>query len=143
MKAADGRAPETTLTRSLEEATGVACADDFVPWMERASKGEVAALAPRVVEAADRGDEGAAGIVDRAVGDLVAHVRAACHGSVGEVVLWGGLVAGEGPLRGRVSRALGEVGIRALDRTVDPVRGAAALAAGLARPDAPDVRSSV
>ncbi|HEX5725426.1 MAG TPA: hypothetical protein VFX98_08165, partial [Longimicrobiaceae bacterium] len=46
------------------------------PWVGRAEKADVAALAGRVVAAAAEGDEVALGIVRREAGELAAHVTA-------------------------------------------------------------------
>ena len=48
--------------------------------------------------------------------------------SVEDVVLWGGLVAPGGPLRGRLAAALGSLGLRVVEVEVDPPLGAARLA---------------
>jgi len=138
-RCADGRAAESVLSSELPAACGVRATDDLVRWVESAAKGEVAALAPVVIAAADGGDPGAEAIVDEAVHGLVAHVDAAerilgverepaPETSSVELVLWGGLVADGGPLRARVVEALGRGGRRVEPRSVDPVRGAAFLA---------------
>lgn len=130
-QAADGRAGETRLSVDLVDACGVSSAEDLIAWVGGADKGQVAALAPVVVAAADAGDVGAEAIVARAVEALVAHVAAAGTLLAGErpdVVLWGGLVADGGPLRGRVTAALQGAGWGVEGRTLDPVRGAAHLA---------------
>lgn len=128
MRAVDGRAPSTSLTSTLPQAAGVAVPDDLVGWIEGASKGDVAALAPRVIGAADRGDPPASRIVAEAVAALVNHVRAAVSEPGTPVVPWGGLVADGGPLAGRLREALEAVGYPVSDRHVDPVRGATRLA---------------
>ena len=102
-----------------------------IAWVASAEKGDVAALAPVVVAAADAGDAGAEAVVARAVDALVAHVRASAALLGGErpaVVLWGGLVADQGPLRTRVANALEHAGWGIDERRLDPVRGAAYLA---------------
>ena len=129
--AADGRAEETRLSSALVDACGVATAEELIAWVASAEKGDVAALAPVVVAAADAGDAGAEAVVARAVDALVAHVRASAA-LLGEerpaVVLWGGLVADQGPLRTRVANALEHAGWGIDERRLDPVRGAAYLA---------------
>ena len=128
LRAADGRAAPTALSDALTAAAGVTGPDDLVPWTERVGKREVAALAPIVAETAERGDPGAGALVDEAVQELVGHVRAASRADAPGVVLWGGLVAGDGPLRSRLVRALEAERFAVLDRPVDPVLGAAMLA---------------
>ena len=133
-RAADGRADPTTLTVPLLEACGLSTVGDLVPWIEIAKKREVAALAPIVVAEANAGDEGASGVVRAAVVALLAHVVAACDGRSRSVVLWGGLLAEDGPLRSRVTDALGEKDFSVTDRTIDPGLGAAMLALDAGRP---------
>lgn len=129
--AADGRAEETRLSSDLVEACGVATPEDLIGWVAQAEKGDVAALAPVVVAAADAGDDGAETLVTRAVEALVAHATAGAtrlEGGRPDIVLWGGLVADGGPLRTRVMEALESVGWGVEERLLDPVRGAAHLA---------------
>jgi N-acetylglucosamine kinase-like BadF-type ATPase len=136
MRAFDGRAAPTGLQDVVLGALGLADPTELVPWISRASKGEVAALAPLVVGAADLGDAGAKAVVDEAVEALEDHVRAAVRFLGGsdadpkrtEVVLWGGLLSGQGPLRARVSRALASIPVTVSDRDLDPPMGAARLA---------------
>ena len=128
MRAFDGRDVSTSLTYMLTTAVGVPGPEALVQWIETAGKGEIAALAPRVVEAADAGDGSARRIIDEAVAELVQHVRAAAPSEGSSVVLWGGLAADGGPLESRLREALGEVGYVVSERTLDPVRGAARLA---------------
>jgi N-acetylglucosamine kinase-like BadF-type ATPase len=135
-RAADGRAPPTELREVLLAALGLGAVEDLVAWVDTASKAAVAALAPLVIGAADRGDAGAQELVANAVTALRSHVRAALDALAepGEdargldVVVWGGLLAEGGPLRTRVERALGEAGISVRARDLDPPRGAARLA---------------
>jgi N-acetylglucosamine kinase-like BadF-type ATPase len=135
-RAADGRAPATVLTDRLLSECGLHDAKELVAWVDAAEKSDVAALAPIVVSAADRGDAGAMAVVEAGVGELVALVRAASADRSCRVVRWGGLVAGEGPLGPRVDAALERDGYTRLDRTVDPALGAALLAAAHREPAA-------
>jgi N-acetylglucosamine kinase-like BadF-type ATPase len=136
MRAMDGRDTPTGLQEVVLGALGLADPTELVAWVARASKGDVAALAPVVVGVAELGDAGAQAIVDEAVGALEGHVRAAVRrlGHTGrdtggvEVVLWGGLLAGRGPLRGRVISALESIPVTVSDRDLDPPMGAARLA---------------
>ncbi len=128
MRAEDGRAPPTALTERLITACGVRHAAGLVSWVDGAEKAEVAALAPTVVSAADEGDAGARVLVDAAVDELVMLVRSASENRQHPVVLWGGLVAGDGPLGPRVVAALRRVGYGPVDVPVAPALGAARLA---------------
>ena len=129
---ADGRADPTTMEDPLLDACGVGAADEAVAWIEKATKSQVASLAPRVVACAEEGDAAATAVVNEAVEHLAAMVRTAAgaedHGGAGEVVLWGGLVAPGGPLRTRLASALERSGLRVSDKDVDPPLGAARLA---------------
>lgn len=136
VRAEDGRLAPTILAERLLEACGVDSADELVVWVDTASKGEIAGLAPRIIEGADAGDAAAEAIVESAVTALSDHVVAAL-GAVGvtegkgheaRVVLWGGLVAPDGPLRTRLERALNALDIQVEARPVDPPMGAADLA---------------
>lgn len=74
--AVDGRSAETILLPMLMEAIGVEHPDAIPPWAARARKGEVAALAVRVIAAAGQGDVIARTIISEAALDLAAHVQA-------------------------------------------------------------------
>lgn len=149
----DGRADVTAMREPLLERCGVDAVDDLVGWVEKATKGEVASLAPQVIRCADEGDEGARTIVDAAVDELAALVSAALgkwaggeardSGEAGEsgeaasgggdVVLWGGLVAPGGPLRRRMVRRIEGLGFPVREGDVDPPLGAARLARASSR----------
>lgn len=146
-RAEDGREGETALAGPLLDRCDVESVDELVVWVDGASKGDVAALAPLVIEGAEAGDAVAEAVVDSAVEALRAHVEAALS-AVGsapddvddggdgqtagreglQIVLWGGLVAPGGPLRGRLEGALRGVGVDVETRAVDPPMGAADLA---------------
>lgn len=137
---ADGRAAPTTMQARLLDASGVSSVDEVVGWVEKAGKSSVASLAPHVAACADQGDDAAEAIVTEAIEHLCAMVRTAVEGPVDggrggggparieEVVLWGGLVAPGGPLRDRMSAAVGALGLRTVEEDVDPPMGAARLA---------------
>jgi N-acetylglucosamine kinase-like BadF-type ATPase len=135
-RAADGRAPSTELREVLLAALGLGAVEDLVAWVDTASKAAVAALAPLVIRAADRGDAGAQELVADAVTAVRSHVRTALDALAEpgqdaqglDVILWGGLLAGGGPLRARVEGALAEAGISVRARDLDPPMGAARLA---------------
>ncbi|MEM7414389.1 MAG: BadF/BadG/BcrA/BcrD ATPase family protein [Gemmatimonadota bacterium] len=135
----DRRASPTTLEATLLDACGVGSADDLVAWVAAASKRDVAALAPLVVEAADADDTEATLLVNRAVADLLDVVTPLRPDIDPTVVLWGGLIADRGPLSGRVVQALEAAGWSVADRGVDPPLGAARLArAGASAHGVPD-----
>ncbi|MFC4734996.1 N-acetylglucosamine kinase [Bacillus daqingensis] len=76
VRAADGRASPTSLTSSLLSFFGLQEPEDLVSFVyEHAGKREIASAAPLVMEAAEGGDEAAAGIVHQAVEELCLHVR--------------------------------------------------------------------
>lgn len=135
-RAEDGRSPPTELRASILSALELDAVEDLVAWIERASKADVASLAPLIVDVAGNGDAGALAIVEHAVASLRSQVEASLRrlwgsaedGPAPEVVLWGGLIAGEGPLRRRVEDALTDLGVAVGTRTLDPPMGAARLA---------------
>lgn len=135
-RAEDGRAPATALRGAMLTALGLGAVDELVAWVDSAAKAEIAALAPIVVGIAGRGDEGAQRIVDAGIAALRGHVEAVLavmnvRGSgkpSPDVILWGGLLAGPGPLRGRMETALAQLGVTVVGRELDPPHGAARLA---------------
>lgn len=99
LEASDGRGPATALTETLPAAAGLESVDEIVPWLygpaER--KRDVARLAPRVIEAAAKGDGPAKAILERAAGELARWVRIAADAlsltdSAVTVVLAGGVI---------------------------------------------------
>jgi N-acetylmuramic acid 6-phosphate etherase len=147
----EGRGTYTELGESLLQTLELPSIEALLAWSGRVGKDEIAALAPRVVEAADRGDEVASGIVERSVDGLVAHARALRRLGAGDdadlgagrtgtrppaplrVALVGGLVHPEGPLRRRVEGALSAEGFQVIERRIRPAQGAVALALGMVR----------
>ncbi|WP_329130659.1 ATPase [Streptomyces sp. NBC_01476] len=88
---------------------------------------QLALLSPAAVAAAEEGDAVARALLDRAAELLSATVRS-LGPRVGEpLVMTGGLLGPEGPLRGRVTALLGDLGL-----SVHPVPDGAAGAAALA-----------
>lgn len=133
VKGEDGRRMKTALRDPLLEVLGVARPDELIAWVATATKAEVAALVPLVCERAESGDEVARTIVENAVEDLVAHVltvvkRLGPWPGRPAVALAGGLIDEGGPLRQRVSVAIGGLLCQPRDRVVDAARGAADLA---------------
>jgi N-acetylglucosamine kinase-like BadF-type ATPase len=135
---ADGRAPGTGLRTAVLAFLGKATVQDMLPWAAAASKGDVAALAPLVAAAAEAGDPAAREILAQAVRDLEAHASALLD-QLGPwrqpppVALTGGLIRPGRALRGPLEAALGQHGLTALDRPLDPAMGAAHLALAAAR----------
>lgn len=133
----DGRAGPTNMLQPLLEACDVDSPDELVGWVEKATKGHFASLAPRVIRCADEGDAAASAIVEAAVEELAKLIMAASSygalpggAQVGgvDVMLWGGLVAPGGPLRQRMMRRIDELGLPTREGDVDPPLGAARLA---------------
>jgi N-acetylglucosamine kinase-like BadF-type ATPase len=129
----DGRSMETRLRDPILGALSVDRPEDLIAWIATANKAEVAALVPIVCGHAESGDEVAGTIVENAVEDLAAHVltvvkRLGPWPGRPAVALTGGLIDEDGPLRQRVSVAIGGLLCQARDRVVDAARGAANLA---------------
>jgi glucosamine kinase len=140
LRAADGRGPDTALAVAIPGELGLGDVFDLPAWIGRASKGDVAALAPRVLRCADDGDAVAGRIVDRAAGELALHVetlleRLGPWTAPVPVVLHGGLL-GEDRVAGAVMRRLGSGAVAivpraaAADAVVGAVRHAIRLAGG-------------
>ena len=135
-RAADGRGPATALEPLVLRAFGRASMDEVIVGFATGELADTGPLAPLVFEAADAGDEVAAGLVARQADEIVAFASAALArlGALGTpcpVVLGGGVVAAghEGLLRavdaGLAARA---PGARAVVVREPPVLGAALLA---------------
>jgi glucosamine kinase len=129
----DGRDPETSLVRVVLGHLSFKTIDEVVTWMGSASKSEVAALAPIVAFAADRGDITAREIQVQAVEELEGHVLAILE-NLGPwstppgVAFSGGLLGTGSPLRGPLARTLARQRITVLDTVADPAMGAGRLA---------------
>lgn len=131
-RSTDGRGGATTLLETMGPIVRCGTFPELVRWSVTATPSEVAALAPGVVAAAERGDQMASAILDRAADELVALVRATMgeSGQV-EVALSGGLIGTGGPLRERVEARLADLGdAQVRQRPLDPVEGALVLASG-------------
>nr|WP_231747401.1 BadF/BadG/BcrA/BcrD ATPase family protein [Auraticoccus cholistanensis] len=135
--ALDGRGAPTRLTETLAGPLDVRAVTGDVrqDWVRAAAAltvGRTAALVPAVVSAADAGDPVAAGVVEAAVERLLGSFAVVADGAPGlDVVLAGGVLTADGPVRDGVSRALVEAGHR-LHLSTRPVLGALVLAAQLA-----------
>jgi N-acetylglucosamine kinase-like BadF-type ATPase len=131
-RAHDRRGPATALMEDIAKALRMDL-DGLVRWSTSAEPGEVAALAPAVLDAARRGDAVAKGIVEAAANELVAHVAALVHKFPGKaavpVALAGGNLEPERALRPLVLARLGKVArVAPVEAPLDPVLGALALA---------------
>lgn len=131
-RAHDGRGPATALSESIPAAAGKDF-DELVRWSTSAEPGEVAALAPAVLEAARRGDAVAKGIAESAAEDLVAHVAALVSKFPGKsaipVALAGGNLDPDRALRPLVLARLAKTArVSPREATLDPTLGALALA---------------
>lgn len=129
-RARDGRGEGTTLAAALARALRLESEPALVRWSLTASPGEVASLAQAVHEAAGGGDAVAAGILERAAGELERLVRALGPGPA-EVAMAGGLLRPGRPLRELVRQRLDAIeGLRVRQDEIIPVDGALVVAAG-------------
>jgi glucosamine kinase len=129
----DGRSMKTALRDPILAKLGVVRPEELIVWIAMATKAEVADLVPLVCDLAESGDEVARTIIESAVEDLAGHVltvvkRLGPWPGLPAVALAGGLIDEGGPLRQRVSVAIGVLLCQARDRVVDAARGAADLA---------------
>jgi glucosamine kinase len=129
-RAQDGRGIPTDLSERLPAALRLPSLAAVTRWSVTAAPGEVAALAPVVVAAAEAGDATALEILDNAATELVALVRSLADAAAGlRVALSGGLAKPGGPLHAHLVAAIREAtGLEILNRPVDPVAGALVLA---------------
>lgn len=105
---------------------GVGSADEMVRWAQGLPLASIGALAPVVCAAARAGDPQAAAIVERAVAHLVDTLDSL--GEPGPVVLGGGLLTADTPVRDGVVATLRRRSVAAVAGP-DPAAGAAWLAA--------------
>lgn len=136
-RAADGRAPGTSLIEDMINAAGASSVEGLADRIYLESWGitEIAALAPVVVRAAEQGDSTAHAIMEYAAEELALAAEIAV-GELGmadlafSVVLTGGIFAGSALLRERISDVIGEFAPRAEPTLpkAEPVIGAALIA---------------
>jgi N-acetylglucosamine kinase-like BadF-type ATPase len=136
-RARDGRGPPTLLTSTLLEKAGLSDPPALIPWAAAASKGEVAALAPLVLAAAEQGDPPARVIFHRALEEIRRHLEVVRRGWEPwgppiPIAMAGGMVEGGGSLKERVTGLILEMGGRIPPDPVLPVRGAAKKALAIA-----------
>jgi N-acetylglucosamine kinase-like BadF-type ATPase len=132
-RARDGRSPATALERRMLEAARCADFDALVRWAASATPGEVASLAPHVLEVAAAGDAVAQGIADYAARELsllalLLTERLPDSGPT-PVALTGGLLETIPTLRRAVlAKLTDQPTLRPRGEPVDAVLGAIALA---------------
>ncbi len=131
-RAHDRRGPATSLSNDLLTAA-LPDLDALVRWSTGAEPGEIASIAPAVLDAARRGDAIARGITEAAADELVAHVAALVDKFPGKaaipVALAGGNLEPERALRPLVLKRLQRLPrASAIETPLDPVLGALALA---------------
>ncbi|MET9950051.1 BadF/BadG/BcrA/BcrD ATPase family protein [Streptomyces sp. NPDC006339] len=139
MRAYDGRrGGSTALLARAEERFGPASGLPAALYPRTDRPAVLASFAPEVAGCAVDGDAVAAGILERAAGHIAEAAAAVCPAGpavAGEVALTGGLFRmGEpllGPLRAELGVLLPEA--RVVDAAGDPLSGAVAIAAALAR----------
>lgn len=135
VRAADGRGHATGLADAVLGQLGLDRPEELIGWASRASKAQIAALGPLVLQHAVEGDTVALTLRDDAARELAAHVTV-LHERLGpwqappEVAFAGGLIRPGGPLRAALRRALEQGGtpVRVRDTVVDAARGATRLA---------------
>ncbi len=132
IRGAERRGPPTGLSDALFRSLGLESVARVLEWGQGAGKSRIAALAPLVIQEAERGDAVAVEIVDWAVAGLVGHAQALAK-KLGtpaprRVALVGGLIEERGPLRARVAERLVKEGFEPVQQLVYPARGAVRLA---------------
>jgi N-acetylglucosamine kinase-like BadF-type ATPase len=145
MRAYDGRAFETLLTRPILDRLGVDHAEALVHRVYRElAREEIAALAPLVQEAADLGDGEAQSIIDDAAREFVRAVESVIGkldlaGESFRLVLSGGLWKAVPVLRQDFELLIKKVAPWASvsELAVEPARGAVAIALDHLRSKAP------
>lgn len=132
----DGRGVSTDLRDPVLKALGMDRPQALIKWMATARKADVAALVPLICEVAQAGDRAATLVIEKAVDELVEHVRTLLRRlepwpAPPEVALAGGLIEEDGPLRPRMILAIEGQPCRFQDRALDGARGACSLAMDL------------
>jgi N-acetylglucosamine kinase-like BadF-type ATPase len=132
-RAADGRAVATALSAAVLAQLGLAAAGDLIGWAARATKAEIASLAPLALRAAERADRAALDVRDGAVAELVLLATTAARRAglaQPRIALAGGLIEAGAPLRAAVAAALRVAlsGVTLVERTIDGAHGAMLIA---------------
>ena len=137
VRAADGRGPETRLQGLLFETLGVTSVAELIPrvYEKGLPKHRIAALASLVQTAADQGDAVAAELIDGAGRELALAARSVARqlqlDAPYPVVLAGGVFKGCPSVADALTRQLDLPAARPALLTVEPARGAVALALDL------------
>lgn len=138
-RAADGRAPPTSLAERLLARTPADVPAELIEWCDGAARDELAGLAPAVLAAAEEepADPTAERLAAEAAASLVAAALAARRrcgpGPPSKVALSGGLLAEGRPLRRRVADRLRGLGLEVLPGTATALAGACLRARELTR----------
>jgi N-acetylglucosamine kinase-like BadF-type ATPase len=135
-QAIDGRAEATALSDRILEATRSNDISRLVRWAAAAGQGEIAGLAPLVLDAAESGDRVAAALIARAAEDLLnlaVSLRSLFpEGNAIPVAMTGGVVQ-SGPLADALREMLeSRQDVTPVEEAVDPVLGALTLARNIA-----------
>ena len=135
MRSYDGRGADMHWVELVLAHTKVPSADHLVSWAARASKGDIAALAPVIFEGIEQRVAGAHAIMEDAAMELARHVGALYErlkpwDQPPTVALTGGLISPGRPLRMHTIRAIDLLGLKLpiFEDRIDAARGAAALA---------------
>ena len=135
MRSFDGRGADARWVDLVLAQTNVPSADHLVGWAARASKSDIAALAPIIFEGIEQRVSGAHAIMEDAAMELARHVGALYErlkpwDQPPTVALTGGLVSPGRPLRMHAIRAIDLLGLKLpiFEDRIDAARGAAALA---------------
>ena len=139
----DGRGPQSSLEAAVLAHLGIAGLDDLLERLhvQGASRSEIAALAPAVIDAVRAGDEAAGALVTAAAGELADSIRAVAvklgwQDDPVEVALVGGLFAAGPILREPLTRAVAAQlpAARLVTADAPPPAGACLRARDLCRP---------
>ena len=135
-RSVDARGEATVLSQRVLTATRSSDISRLVRWAAAASPGEIAGLAPLVLEAAESGDRAAGEMVTRAAEDLLALAvslrRLFSEGKPIPVAFTGGVFE-SGPLAGALRALLAaRTDVTPVDDIIDPVAGALSLARDIA-----------
>src|SRR5688572_6284903 len=131
----DGRGENGGFMPAVLARTGVQSEEGLVRWAAGAGKGDVAALAPIVFDAAQRGSLSAQDAIEDAAAEIAMHV-AALYDRLGPwdeppaVALAGGLIEPGRPMREAVLREIEAltIPVKIVEERIDAARGAAGIA---------------
>ncbi len=135
MREFDGRGENAGFMPAVIARTGVQSEEGLVRWAASADKGDVAALAPIVFDAAQRGSLSAQDVIEDAAAEIAMHV-AALYDRLGPwdtppvVALAGGLIEPGRPMREAVLREIEAltIPVAIVEDRIDAARGAAGIA---------------